>query len=55
MDDDDYDGSGGDSPGRANLQCDVCGSTEFITESGFYYCTECNTQSQVSQYCLGEG
>lgn len=28
------------------MECVTCGGTEFITESGFYYCVDCQTQSQ---------
>ncbi|KAF5272113.1 hypothetical protein FQA39_LY01196 [Lamprigera yunnana] len=29
-----------------NITCTVCGGTDFHIESGFYYCNECQTQSQ---------
>ncbi|XP_060526939.1 TATA box-binding protein-associated factor RNA polymerase I subunit B [Cylas formicarius] len=35
--------------GHPELQCGVCGGTSFHVESGFYYCTECQTQTQELQ------
>ncbi|KAK4876153.1 hypothetical protein RN001_012575 [Aquatica leii] len=32
-----------------NITCNVCGGTSFHKESGFYYCNECQTQSQDIQ------
>lgn len=29
--------------------CPICGSSDFIVEGGFYYCSICNTQSQVAK------
>lgn len=29
--------------------CVVCGGTDFYKEAGFYYCTECQTQTQGVQ------
>ncbi|XP_067007471.1 TATA box-binding protein-associated factor RNA polymerase I subunit B [Anabrus simplex] len=31
---------------KKNVQCVVCGGTEYVKEIGFYYCVECQTQSQ---------
>ena len=28
-------------------KCHVCGGVEFSVDAGFYYCSECQTQSQV--------
>lgn len=28
------------------LECDLCGCKKFYKEEGFFYCTECQTQSQ---------
>lgn len=28
--------------------CDVCGEDEYYEEDGQFYCTVCNTQSQVN-------
>ena len=39
------------------LQCEICGMLDFHQEGGFYYCTTCNTQSQVIllyDFYLGE-
>ncbi|KAF5300235.1 hypothetical protein FQR65_LT09189 [Abscondita terminalis] len=33
----------------ADITCNVCGGTDFHKESGFYYCNECQTQSQDIQ------
>ncbi|KAK9501249.1 hypothetical protein O3M35_011993 [Rhynocoris fuscipes] len=29
-----------------NPQCENCGGTDYILESGYYFCSECNVQSQ---------
>lgn len=29
-----------------NITCNVCGGTDFMREGGYYYCTECQTQTQ---------
>lgn len=31
------------------MQCEVCGSSKFDANSGFYYCAECGTQNQADQ------
>ena len=31
-----------------NLECGICGMREFYEQEGFFYCSLCNTQSQVS-------
>lgn len=28
--------------------CELCGSTNFVLEGGYYFCQICQTQSQVS-------
>lgn len=28
------------------MECELCGGTNFIKEHGFFYCSECQTQSQ---------
>lgn len=30
-----------------NLTCDLCGGTDFYKEQGYFYCRECQTQTQV--------
>lgn len=32
---------------RGEAVCEICGSVEFSSQDGFYYCSVCNTQSQV--------
>lgn len=29
-----------------NVICNVCGGKDFIKDGGYYYCTECQTQTQ---------
>lgn len=29
-----------------NMECDTCGGTDFYKEAGYFYCNECQTQSQ---------
>ncbi|XP_018578368.1 TATA box-binding protein-associated factor RNA polymerase I subunit B isoform X2 [Anoplophora glabripennis] len=29
-----------------NMECDICGGTDFYKEAGYFYCNECQTQSQ---------
>ncbi|XP_054285332.1 TATA box-binding protein-associated factor RNA polymerase I subunit B isoform X2 [Macrosteles quadrilineatus] len=31
---------------QPNARCTVCGGSNFIAEAGFFFCSECNTQSQ---------
>lgn len=31
------------------VECTTCGNTDFIQESGFYYCSQCQTQTQEIQ------
>lgn len=34
---------------RRNVECEQCGNVEFTQESGHYYCTQCQTQTQEIQ------
>ncbi|GJQ86862.1 hypothetical protein Trydic_g19530 [Trypoxylus dichotomus] len=36
-------------PKEANITCDLCGGTDFYYDSGFYYCSECQQQTQDIQ------
>ncbi|KAI4462275.1 tata box-binding protein-associated factor rna polymerase i subunit b [Holotrichia oblita] len=38
-----------------NVACDLCGGTDFYCDSGFYYCTECQRQTQDIQERVLEG
>ena len=42
------------SRGKYNLvmECDKCGSVDFHEQDGFYFCIHCQTQSQVSFFCV---
>lgn len=31
---------------EANTECDICGGTDFYQDAGYYFCNECQTQSQ---------
>lgn len=35
-----------DNESNKEAECDVCGGKNFHKEAGYYYCSECQTQSQ---------
>lgn len=38
-----------------NIACDLCGGTDFYCDSGFYYCSECQRQTQDIQERVLDG
>lgn len=37
------------------IACEVCGGNDFYKEAGFFYCKECQTQSQaIKEHCFSE-
>jgi len=42
-----------DAVDLGGVECEMCGSRQFYNEMGFYFCTVCNTQSQVTIFRIG--